>query len=60
MEHCSCRSLCIIKLLSDDMQVDLESKICKSKLSARSSTGTGHLIRHQKSYKEKTDHATRV
>ena len=35
-------------------------KLCKSKLSARSSAGTGHLIRHQKSYRKKVDHATRV
>ena len=32
-------------------------KMCKSKLSARSSAGTGHLIRHQKSCRKKADHA---
>ena len=35
-------------------------KMCKSRLSARSSTGTGHLIRHQKSCRKKVDHAARV
>jgi len=35
-------------------------KIWKSKLSARSSAGTGHLIRHQKSCRKKVDHAARV
>jgi len=35
-------------------------KMCKSRLSARSSAGTGHLIRHQKSCRKKVDHAARV
>ena len=35
-------------------------KMCKSKLSARSSAGTGHLIRHQKSCRKKVDHVARV
>ena len=35
-------------------------KMCKSKLSARSSAGTSHLIRHQKSCRKKVDHAARV
>jgi hypothetical protein len=35
-------------------------KMCKSRLSARSAVGTGHLIRHQKSCRKKTDHAARV
>ena len=30
-------------------------KMCKSTLSARSSAGTGHLKRHKKSGKQKTD-----
>ena len=34
--------------------------MCKSKLSARSSAGTGHLIRHQKSCRKKADHTARV
>ena len=35
-------------------------KICKSTLSARSSAGTGHFNRHQKSCKQKTDQRARV
>ena len=35
-------------------------KMCKSRLSARSSAGTGHLIRHQKSCRKNVDHAARV
>jgi hypothetical protein len=35
-------------------------RMCKSRLSARSATSTGHLIRHQKSCRKKTDHAARV
>jgi len=35
-------------------------KMCKSRLSARSAAGTGHLIRHQKSCRKKVDHAATV
>jgi hypothetical protein len=35
-------------------------KMCRSTLSARSVASTGHLIRHQKSCRQKTDHAARV
>jgi len=35
-------------------------RMCKVVLSARSSTGTSHLIRHQKSCRKKADHAARV
>jgi hypothetical protein len=35
-------------------------KMCKTTLSARSAAGTGHLIRHQKSFKMKTDQHARV
>jgi hypothetical protein len=35
-------------------------RICKSRLSAGSIAGTGHLIRHQKFCRKKTDHAARV
>ena len=35
-------------------------KMCKSTLSARSSAGTGHLKRHKKSGKQKTDQRARV
>ena len=34
--------------------------MCKHTLSARSNAGTGHLKRHQKSYRQKTDQAARV
>ena len=34
--------------------------MCKSTLSVRSSAGTGHLKRHQKSCRQKTDQADRV
>ena len=35
-------------------------KMCKTTLSARSSVGTGHLKRHQKSCRQKTDQHARV
>ena len=35
-------------------------RMCKAVLSARSTAGTGHLIRHQKSCRKKVDHAARV
>jgi hypothetical protein len=35
-------------------------RVCKSRLSTRSVSGTSHLIRHQKSCRKKTDHAARV
>jgi len=35
-------------------------KMCKSRLSAKSSAGTGHLIRHKRSCRKKVDHAARV
>jgi hypothetical protein len=34
--------------------------MCKVVLTARSAAGTGHLIRHQKSCRKKTDHVARV
>ena len=34
--------------------------MCGKRLSARSSAGTGHLIRHQSSCRKKHDHAQRV
>jgi hypothetical protein len=34
--------------------------MCKAILSARSTAGTDHLIRHQKACRKKTDHAARV
>jgi hypothetical protein len=35
-------------------------RMCKTRLSARSSAGTGHLLRHQKACRKKVDHAARV
>ena len=35
-------------------------KFCKARLSANSNAGTGHLLRHQKSCKKKSDHAAMV
>jgi hypothetical protein len=35
-------------------------KFCKARLSANSNAGTGHLLRHQKSCKKKSDHAVMV
>ena len=35
-------------------------RMCKAVLSARSTAGTGHLIRHQKSCRKKVDHAARI
>jgi len=35
-------------------------RMCKVVWSARSATGTGHLIKYQKSCRKKVDHAARV
>ena len=35
-------------------------KICRSRLSANSANGTGHLSRHHKSCQKKSDHASMV
>jgi hypothetical protein len=35
-------------------------RMCKTTLSARSSVGTGHLLRHQKACRKKVDHTARV
>jgi hypothetical protein len=35
-------------------------KICRTTLTAKSTADTGHILRHQKSCKEKLDHAARV
>jgi hypothetical protein len=42
------------------VQIAAICRMCKSRLSVRSATGTGHLIRHQKSCRKKNDHAARV
>ena len=35
-------------------------RMCNSRLSSRPTASIGHLIRHQKSCRKKTDHAARV
>jgi hypothetical protein len=42
------------------IQTQAICKMCRATLSARSTAGTGRLIRHQKSCRKKTDHAARV
>jgi hypothetical protein len=42
------------------VRVQTICKLCRTTLSARSATGTGHILRHQKSCKKKFDHGARV
>jgi hypothetical protein len=42
------------------IQTQAICRMCKAILSARSTAGTDHLIRHQKAFRKKTDHADRV
>ena len=44
----------------NDVRVAAVCNMCGKRLSARSSAGTGHLIRHQSSCRKKYDHAQRV
>ena len=44
----------------NDVRVAAVCNMCGKRLSARSSAGTGHLIRHQSSCRKKHDHAQRV
>ena len=44
----------------NDVRVAVVCNMCGKRLSARSSAGTGHLIRHQSSCRKKHDHAQRV
>ena len=41
----------------NDVRIASICNMCGKRLSARSSAGTGHLIRHQSSCRKKTDHA---
>ncbi|XP_066316085.1 zinc finger BED domain-containing protein DAYSLEEPER-like [Miscanthus floridulus] len=43
-----------------DVRVRAICKMCRTVLSARSTAGTGHILRHQKSCKQKLDNASRV
>jgi hypothetical protein len=45
---------------ANDVQIAAICKMCKTRLSARSAAGTGHLIRHQNSCLKKKDRANRV
>jgi hypothetical protein len=49
-ENCNGKKVCIAGIC----------KFCKARLSANSNVGTGHLLRHQKSSKKKSDHAAMV
>ena len=44
----------------NNVRVAVVYNMCGKSLSARSSAGTGHLIRHQSSCRKKHDHAQRV
>jgi hypothetical protein len=46
--------------MANSVQIIAICRVCKSRLSTRSAAGTGHLIRHHKSCRKKTDHAARV
>jgi hypothetical protein len=45
---------------ANDVRIAAICKMCKTRLSARSAAGTGHLIRHQNSCLKKKDRANRV
>jgi hypothetical protein len=44
----------------NQVRVQAICKLCRTTLSARSTAGTGHILRHQKSCRKKLDHAARV
>ena len=48
------------KINGVDVRVRAICKMCRTVLSARSTAGTGHILRHQKSCKQKLDNASRV
>jgi hypothetical protein len=48
------------KVNGSNVRIAAICRICKTRLSARSSAGTGHLLRHQKACRKKVDHAARV
>jgi hypothetical protein len=45
---------------ANDVRIAAIYKMCRTRMSARSEFGTGHLIRHQRSCRKKTDRANRV
>ncbi|XP_066368059.1 zinc finger BED domain-containing protein RICESLEEPER 2-like [Miscanthus floridulus] len=48
------------KINGVDVRVRAICKMCRTVLSARAAAGTGHILRHQKSCKQKLDNASRV
>jgi hypothetical protein len=48
------------KVNGSNVRIAAICRLCKTRLSARSSAGTGHLLRHQKACRKKVDHAARV
>ncbi|XP_066341187.1 zinc finger BED domain-containing protein DAYSLEEPER-like [Miscanthus floridulus] len=48
------------KINGVDVRVRAICKMCRTVLNARSAAGTGHILRHQKSCKQKLDNASRV
>lgn len=48
------------KVNGSNVRIAAICRMCKTRLSARSSAGTGHLLRHQKACRKKVDHAARV
>jgi hypothetical protein len=48
------------KVNGSNVRIAAICRMCKTHLSARSSAGTGHLLRHQKACRKKVDHAARV
>lgn len=49
-----------VEIKEGELRVAAICKLCRKKLSARSSAGTGHLIRHMKSCLKKENHANMV
>jgi hypothetical protein len=48
------------KVNGSNVRIAAICRMCKTRLSTRSSAGTGHLLRHQKACRKKVDHVARV
>jgi hypothetical protein len=48
------------KVNGSNVRIAVICRMCKTRLSARPSAGTGHLLRHQKACRKKVNHAARV
>jgi hypothetical protein len=48
------------EIKENDIRVAAICKMCGKRYTARSATGTGHLLRHQKACRKKHDHDRRV